>query len=160
KGDETVVNPTTTAFLRAGDLADWATYYRHDLAYADNQANPSNPPMVTNPHTFAALINSLASPNPTSWAIARAAQEQIVAFLKSGGTQIIQPPGLPTKYFELLTKNSPLTEDLNLLVPPVTTAGAPAQASGSLAFGPIPTGGATNPLNGEPPEWLLPATPV
>jgi dienelactone hydrolase len=41
KGDQTVPNPTTTAILRAGDLADRATYFRNDL----------NMPGA-NPHTF------------------------------------------------------------------------------------------------------------
>src|SRR5262245_60937030 len=36
KGDQIVPNPTTTALLRAGDLADRATFYRHDLAFAEN----------------------------------------------------------------------------------------------------------------------------
>lgn len=36
----------TTAILRAGDLADRATFYRHDLAFADN------PTLERNPHRF------------------------------------------------------------------------------------------------------------
>ena len=46
KGDQTVPSPTTTAILRAGDLADRATYYRNDLGFAANPALPKNP------HTF------------------------------------------------------------------------------------------------------------
>ena len=38
KGDKTNPNPTTTAMLRAGDLAEQATFYRHDLAFAANPA--------------------------------------------------------------------------------------------------------------------------
>ena len=38
KGDETAPNPTTTAILRAGELADRTLYYRHDLYRI---ANPS-----------------------------------------------------------------------------------------------------------------------
>src|SRR5712691_621946 len=34
KGDKTVPNPTTSAILRAGDLADRATYFRNDLFIA------------------------------------------------------------------------------------------------------------------------------
>jgi hypothetical protein len=34
KGDKTVPNPVATALLRAGDLADRAMFYRHDLAFA------------------------------------------------------------------------------------------------------------------------------
>src|SRR5688572_25735656 len=44
KGDATHANPTTTAMLRAGDLAEQATYYRHDLAFArDPTAVPKDP---------------------------------------------------------------------------------------------------------------------
>ena len=46
KGDQTVPSPTTTAILRAGDLADRATYYPNALAFAANPALPKNP------HTF------------------------------------------------------------------------------------------------------------
>src|SRR5262249_57233957 len=38
RGDKTVPNPTTTALIRSGDLADRATLFRNDLAFA---ANPS-----------------------------------------------------------------------------------------------------------------------
>ena len=48
KGDQIVPNPATTALLRAGDLADRATFYRHDLAFAEN------PQLPTNPHGFLA----------------------------------------------------------------------------------------------------------
>src|SRR5262249_25518746 len=40
KGDQIVPNPATTALLRAGDLADRATLYRHDLAFGENPALP------------------------------------------------------------------------------------------------------------------------
>src|SRR5262249_28413295 len=46
KGDQIVPNPTTTAILRAGDLADRATFYRHDLAFKEN------PQLPTIPHGF------------------------------------------------------------------------------------------------------------
>jgi len=35
KGDQSVPNPNTTAVLRAGGLADRATFYRHDVALAE-----------------------------------------------------------------------------------------------------------------------------
>src|SRR5205823_1789457 len=35
-GDVSAPNPNTTAILRAGDLADRATFYRHDLARAED----------------------------------------------------------------------------------------------------------------------------
>ena len=46
KGDMTVPNPTTSAILRAGELADRTFYFRNDLAFAANRAVPKNP------HTF------------------------------------------------------------------------------------------------------------
>jgi hypothetical protein len=46
-GDRNAPNPTTTAILRAGELADRATYYRFDLFLANN---PTTPPSINNPH--------------------------------------------------------------------------------------------------------------
>ncbi len=51
KGDQIVPNPAATALLRAGDLADRATFYRHDLAFAEN------PQLPTNPHGFLATLD-------------------------------------------------------------------------------------------------------
>jgi hypothetical protein len=34
RGDKTNPNPTTTALIRAGDLADRSTFFRNDLAFA------------------------------------------------------------------------------------------------------------------------------
>lgn len=62
KGDKMIPNPSTTALLRAGDLADRATFYRHDLAFNDPLRNP-NPPgtaMPKDPHVFL-VFPSLAS---------------------------------------------------------------------------------------------------
>jgi hypothetical protein len=103
KGDQSVENPTTTAFLRAGDLADVATFYRHDLAFADDASR------LKNPHTFLGLITT-----PNMKAIALAAQQQIGTFFASDGTQIIQPPGVPAKYFETPIQG-PLPEDLGYI---------------------------------------------
>jgi hypothetical protein len=52
KGDQQVPNPTETALLRAGGLADRATYYRHDLAFADPARNPTGVEVPKNPHAF------------------------------------------------------------------------------------------------------------
>src|SRR5438034_1842688 len=41
KGDQSVPNPNGTAILRAGDLADRATFYRHDLAFARSEEHTS-----------------------------------------------------------------------------------------------------------------------
>ena len=49
RGDQTIPNPATTAVVRAGDLADCATFFRNDLAFA---ANP-NTTLTKDPHGFA-----------------------------------------------------------------------------------------------------------
>jgi hypothetical protein len=101
KGDQNVLNPMTTALLRAGDLADRATFYRHDLAFADN------PNLPKNPHTF---ILSILDSNFK--AIARGAQEQIATFFASDGRDVIHPE--PAKYFEVPIQG-PLPEDLSYI---------------------------------------------
>src|SRR5262252_4395862 len=78
KGDEGVPNPTTTALLRAGELADVATYYRNDLAVA------ADPLVPTTPHAFLFWIPP-AVMEPTANVIALAAQEQIATFVASDG---------------------------------------------------------------------------
>jgi hypothetical protein len=104
KGDMNVPNPTSTAMLRAGDLADRATYYRHDLAFADN------PNLPRNPHSF-----MVSSGMPNFRAIALGAQEQIATFFVSDGTQISHPE--PAQYFEVPI-HGPLPEDLNYIPDP------------------------------------------
>jgi hypothetical protein len=83
KGDQTVPNPTNTAIIRAGDLADRWTFYRNDLANAANPATPKNP------HTFLTNIvgGGLA---PT---VAIEAQTQIAIFFASDGAAVIDPDG-------------------------------------------------------------------
>jgi hypothetical protein len=165
KGDPLPVNPTTTAFLRAGDLADRATYFRYDLAFPEYDQKPDSRLSTAYPHTFEGMITSqLASTvtGVTQAQIALAAQQQIAAFLASDGTQIIQPswPGLPAEYFELLTKDSLLPEGLNFTIPVSTTAAAEAQVSGSLDSDAIPTGVATDTPNAVPLEGSLSTTSV
>jgi hypothetical protein len=127
KGDVYAENPTTTAFLRAGDLADRATYYRYDLTPVYSQ-DPNLRQPVGYPHTFAALATST---NLTIQAVALAAQRQIAAFFASDGTQIIQPPGVATQYFEVGMDESELPEGLNytLVASPLAPVGAAAAAS-------------------------------
>jgi hypothetical protein len=82
KGDVTVPNPTTSAILRAGELADRAAFFRNDLAFAANNAVPKNP------HTFLTNIGVAAAA-----AYAIGAQSQIAAFFASGGVTVIDPDG-------------------------------------------------------------------
>src|SRR5262249_43335911 len=103
RGDQNVPNPAATALLRAGDLADRATFYRHDLAYAEDPGLPKNP------HTF---LTGTTSPDPLARDIARGAQAQIAAFFASDGTVVIHPE--PARLFEVPIKG-PLPEELNYI---------------------------------------------
>src|SRR5262249_24644179 len=103
KTDQIVQNPMTTALLRAGDLADRATYYRNDLAFADDPAVPKNP------HGF---VNLILFPDPLVAAIAQGAQKQIATFFETDGQVVIHPT--PEKYFEVPIQG-PLPEDLNYI---------------------------------------------
>src|SRR5262249_20076346 len=88
QGGTNQLNSTTAAFLRAGDLADRATFYRHDLAFAED------PTLDRNPHQF--LIRVVG--NPGERRIALGYQSQIAAFFASDGEVIIHPE--PSRYFE------------------------------------------------------------
>ena len=98
RGDQTVPNPTTSAILRAGNLADRATLYRNDLAFAANPATPKNP------HTF---LTNIANPAVSAYAFE--AQQQIATFFASDGSTVIDPDG-PGPTFE--TPTSMVPEDL------------------------------------------------
>ena len=101
KGDMTVPNPTTSAILRAGHLADRATYFRNDLAFA------LNPAIDKNPHTFLTNIFGVGAP------YAVAAQRQIATFFASGGATTIDPDGAGP-FFETPIAG-PLPETLNFI---------------------------------------------
>ncbi len=101
KGDQTVNNPAATALLRAGDLADRATFYRHDLAVAEN------PALTRNPHLFMTSIDNAAFRE-----IALGAQEQIGVFFASDGTIVIHPE--PMRFFEVPVM-LPLLEEPNYI---------------------------------------------
>src|SRR5262245_20741137 len=88
KGDRNIPNPTVTALLRAGDLADRATFYRNDVAFAED------PTLDTNPHQFLIRVD-VAAERP----IALAYQSQIATFFASDGRVIIHPE--PRRFFEV-----------------------------------------------------------
>jgi dienelactone hydrolase len=102
RGDKTVPNPTTSAILRAGNLASRATLFRNDLAFAQVSGYT-----VTNPHTF--LTNVF---DPVQATFAFEAQAQIATFLASDGQTVIDPDGAGP-YFE--TPTSLVPEDLAYL---------------------------------------------
>ena len=103
RGDGTVPNPTTTALLRAGDLADRAMYFRNDLAYA-----ATGGAIPKNPHTFLTNIGI-----PAAASLAVAAQLQIAVFFASGGGLVIDPDGAGA-LFEMPI-SLPLPETLSYL---------------------------------------------
>ncbi len=116
KGDETVPNPTATAILRAGDLADRALYFRNDLAYA---ATLSCGTIPKNPHTF---LTNIAVPAGAPFAVA--AQIQIGVFFQTNGAVTIDPntalamsPSCtaPTSPIFEMPDVPPLPETLNFL---------------------------------------------
>ena len=109
KGDQNVMNPRTPALLRAGDLADRATLYRHDLAVAEYPALPRNP------HQFLIVVN-----DPAVRQVALGYQSQIAAFFASDGEVVIHPE--PGRFFETPIAGS-LPEQTNFIVtdPPVIT---------------------------------------
>ena len=98
KGDQTVPNPLETALVRAGDLADRTTFYRHDLAYAENPGLPNDP------HTLYRIA--------VFGQIALGAQQQIAVFFASDGTEVIHPE--PARFFEVPIQG-PLREELNFI---------------------------------------------
>ena len=103
KGDQTTPNPGASRAIRAGDLTSRATFYRHDLAYAEDPRLPKDP------HGFPNFIAS----TPPLWAqIARGAQEQIATFFASDGKEIIHPE--PKQFFEVPIQG-PLPEELNFI---------------------------------------------
>ena len=103
KGDGTVPNPTTTALLRAGKLADRAMYFRNDLAYA-----ATGGAIPKNPHTFLTNIGI-----PAAAPLAVAAQLQIAAFFASDGALTIDPDGAGPLFEMPIVP--PLPETLNYL---------------------------------------------
>jgi hypothetical protein len=105
KGDQVVPNPAATALLRAGDLADRTTFYRHDLAFAEN------PQLPTIPHGSLTRLDI-----PGFRAIARGAQEQIATFFSTDGAAVIHPE--PARFFETPIQGR-LPEDLNFITGPL-----------------------------------------
>jgi Bacterial Ig-like domain len=88
RGDKTVPNPTTSAILRAGNLASRATLFRNDRAYPlnpfDATTNPGGVPK--NPHTF---LTNIAGSGTVGYALA--AQAQIATFFATDGALTIDP---------------------------------------------------------------------
>jgi pimeloyl-ACP methyl ester carboxylesterase len=135
KGDQNVTNPRTTALLRAGNLADRATFYRHDLAFAEN------PKLPRNPHQFLIMVN-----DPAVRPVALGYQAQIATFFASDGAVVSHPE--PSRFFETPIVGS-LPEHPNFIVtdPPVITI---ADASVTEGDGVIRTTVALSRASGQP----------
>jgi hypothetical protein len=106
KGDGTVPNPTTTAIIRAGALADRAMLYRNDLTFA-----ATGGAIPKNPHTFLTNIgNAAAAP------FAIAAQTQMAVFFQSNGALTIDPDAvIGTSAFFEMPVVPPLPETLSFI---------------------------------------------
>jgi pimeloyl-ACP methyl ester carboxylesterase len=91
-GDRLVPNPGVTAMLRAGDLADRATFVRTNDLFS---VNPIPFPGDRNlyPHDF--MSNAVISAIPSVKAIALKAQQQIAIFFASDGTLVTDPDDVP-----------------------------------------------------------------
>jgi dienelactone hydrolase len=111
KGDQIVPNPTQTAIVRAGDLADRTTFFRTDLFYA-TQPRPLPPSIAPPlyPHTF---LNTF-SPGAAA-AVSLQAQAQIATFFATDGQVTIDPDG-PGPLFETPI-SLPLPETPSFLTP-------------------------------------------
>lgn len=106
KGDQTVPNPTNTLLIRAGELTDRTTYYRHDLAYAANPALPKNP------HSFLTNVAGTTG-TPSAASLAVQAQQQIAQFFASDGATIVDPDGAGPLFETPIA--GPLPEELNFI---------------------------------------------
>jgi len=102
KGDRTVPNPAATALLRAGDLAQRATFFRNDVLLAQE------PRANKDPHGF---LNMIGNSVPLVDKVARAAQEQVATFFETDGARVVMADGLES-LFEVPIAG-PLPEDLN-----------------------------------------------
>ncbi|HET7696615.1 MAG TPA: hypothetical protein VFK57_12955 [Vicinamibacterales bacterium] len=94
KGDQTAPNPTTTAIVRAADLAERTMYYRHDLARLGDASVP---------------------PDPHGFNIASIAPQYLLVdatFFATDGAVVIRPA--PAPYFEFPIAG-PLPEGLNFI---------------------------------------------
>jgi hypothetical protein len=98
KGDKRAPNPTTTAILRAGDLADRTLYFRYDLALANGFPQLPN----DDPHDGS---------NPGA----------IASFLASDGTQIVDPDSSGPIWETPITPQELTTADeqLSFIGPPI-----------------------------------------
>ena len=97
RSDTAAVNPGTSELIRAGDFADRALFYRHDLNFG-----LAGVPVTPHPYVFQVG----AAPNYSR--VAFGAQHQIGTFFESDGATVIHPT--PTHFWEAPISR-PLPED-------------------------------------------------
>jgi hypothetical protein len=105
KGD--TPGPSLSRILGAGDLADRATFFRTDLAVAENPAflvGAGRLGVPQDPHLLLHVID-----HPAAAPVALGYQEQIATFFATDGTVIIHPE--PARFFEVPIEG-PLPEDV------------------------------------------------
>jgi hypothetical protein len=102
KGEQ-IPAPRMTQLIRAGGNADVTTYYRNDLAYAEDQTIPKNS------HVF---VQWWALPG-LAGAVGRGGLEQILTFIGSNGQIILHPE--PARFFETPI-SLPLPEDFTYIL--------------------------------------------
>jgi hypothetical protein len=92
-GDRLVPNPSTTTLLRAGDLADRATFFRTDLRFAVDPMPFADQNLY--PHGFMSAIQ-ITNPDPAVKQavkdIALQAQQQIASFFAIDGPNHLLDP--------------------------------------------------------------------
>jgi hypothetical protein len=102
KGDAQVATPRTTQLIRAGGNADVTTYYRNDLAHAEDNT------VFKNSHVY---VQWWVLPGPAG-AIGRGGLDQVLTFIASRGQVILHPE--PARFFETPI-SLPLPEDFTYI---------------------------------------------
>ena len=83
----------TSTLIRAADIASTSVFFRSDYFFADHPELSA-----FDPHDFAVAS---ANANPDIRAVALGSQAMIAKFLATDGSQLIHPPGVPERYFEV-----------------------------------------------------------
>jgi hypothetical protein len=84
RGDQQVVNPAGSAWIRAAHMREWTVIYRHDLARDAFPALPANGHPYINPGTV-----------PASVTVALSAQRLAALFYATGRRCSIDQPCIP-----------------------------------------------------------------
>lgn len=107
RGDLQVPNFSTTAVLRAGDLADTATLYRHDLVFGQPDF-----PGIDEPDGHFVFIFPFFG--PAFEALGVATQAQFARFLASDGAEMVDPDGAGPIFETPIS--TPLPEDCGFVI--------------------------------------------